>query len=131
MPEIWYDSRLGGPDETIVRVDWHCGGVFRCAGIGAAGAERAIPADAAPQYSIDAILYGTVRDFPVAGLVVGAPKDEKIDIAMVFWLIRGGGRTILFDSGFHRLSWIDRFHVVDFISPNDELRTRWEWILPA
>ncbi len=84
--------------------------------------EKAIPADAAPQYSIDAILYGTVRDFPVAGLVVGATKDEKIDIAMVVWLIRGGGRTILFDSGFHRLSWIDRFHVVDFISPDDELR---------
>ena len=84
---------------------------------------KAIPADAAPQYSIDAIRYATVKDFPVAGLVVGATKDEKVDIAMVVWLIRGGGRTILFDSGFHRESWIERFHVVDFKSPDDALRT--------
>ena len=55
-----------------------------------------------PDYSIQAIRYGTVKDFPVAALVMGAPKDERTDIAMVIWLIRGRGRNILFDSGFHR-----------------------------
>jgi glyoxylase-like metal-dependent hydrolase (beta-lactamase superfamily II) len=83
---------------------------------------KGIPADAAPQYSIDAIRYATVREFPVAGLVVGAPKDEKVDIAMVIWLIRGGGHTILFDSGFHRQIWVDRFHVVEFKSPEEVVR---------
>ena len=83
---------------------------------------KPLPADAPPQYSIDAIRYATVRDFPVAGLVVGAPKEEKVDIAMVIWLIRGGGHTILFDSGFHREQWIERFHVTDFINPDDAVR---------
>jgi len=32
---------------------------------------------------------------------MGAPK-EKITLAMVVWLIRGGGLNILFDSGYHR-----------------------------
>jgi hypothetical protein len=55
-----------------------------------------------PEYSIQAIRYATSPDVPVAELVVGGPKDQKVDIAMVVWLIRGGDRTILFDSGFHR-----------------------------
>jgi len=59
-------------------------------------------ASATPEYSIQAIRYASVPDVPVAELVVGGPKDQKIEIAMVVWLIRGGGRTILFDSGFHR-----------------------------
>ena len=79
-------------------------------------------AESSPEYSIDAIRYGTVRDFPLAGLVMGAPKDEKIDIAMVVWLVRGGGHTILFDSGFHRQRWIDSFHVTDFVKPDDAVR---------
>jgi len=73
---------------------------------------------AVPAYSIDAIRYATVPNFPLAGLIPGAPADQKIDLAMVMWLIRGGGRTILFDSGFHRQKFIDQFHVTDFLSPD-------------
>jgi glyoxylase-like metal-dependent hydrolase (beta-lactamase superfamily II) len=36
---------------------------------------------------------------------------------MVVWLIRGGGHTILFDSGFHRDKWFTQFNVTDFLSP--------------
>ena len=72
--------------------------------------------------SIEAIRYGTSPGFPVAGLVIGAPKDEKIDIAMVFWLIRGGGRTILFDSGFHRQTFLAHFPMKDRVSPDAALR---------
>ena len=63
-----------------------------------------------PNYSIQAIRYATVPKFDVADLVIGAPKDEKVDIAMVVWLIRGGGHNILFDSGFHHQQ-IGRAHV--------------------
>src|SRR5690348_3859373 len=56
---------------------------------------------ASPDYSIQAIRYASAED-EVAGLVMGAPKGEKIKIAMVVWLIRGGGHNILFDSGYHR-----------------------------
>jgi len=78
---------------------------------------------ATPEYTIEAIRYATVKDFPLNGLVMGAPRDQKTDIAMVVWLIRGGGHTILFDSGFHRQKWIDQFHVTDFLSPDEAVKT--------
>jgi glyoxylase-like metal-dependent hydrolase (beta-lactamase superfamily II) len=76
----------------------------------------------APGYSIEAIRFGTVPQFRVASLVVGAPAEERMDIALVIWLIRGGGRTILFDSGFHRQKWIDQFRVMDFVRPDEAVR---------
>jgi glyoxylase-like metal-dependent hydrolase (beta-lactamase superfamily II) len=72
-----------------------------------------------PSYTIRAIRYATVPKFPLAGLVMGAPKDALIDIAMVFWVIQGGGHTILFDSGFHREKWFADFHITDFLAPNE------------
>jgi glyoxylase-like metal-dependent hydrolase (beta-lactamase superfamily II) len=81
----------------------------------------AAPADK-PGYTIEAIRYGTIKDFPVAGLVMGAPKDEKIDIAMVLWLIRGGGRNVLFDSGFHRESWLKQFPTADYLRPDEAVK---------
>jgi hypothetical protein len=70
---------------------------------------------ARPDYSIQAIRYGTIANFPVASLVMGAPKDEKTDIAMVVWLIRGGGHNVLFDSGFYREVWLKRFPTADYL----------------
>ncbi len=78
-----------------------------------------IPAAGSPEYSIQALRYGTIPGFPVAELVIGAPKDEKLDIAMVFWLIRGGGKNILFDSGFHREKWFKEFTMPDFVRPDE------------
>jgi glyoxylase-like metal-dependent hydrolase (beta-lactamase superfamily II) len=75
----------------------------------------------APNYAIDAIRYGTVAHFPLGALVMGAPKDQFTDIAMIFWVIRGGGRTILFDSGCHRQHWLDDFHMTDFLAPDKAL----------
>jgi glyoxylase-like metal-dependent hydrolase (beta-lactamase superfamily II) len=75
-----------------------------------------------PIYSIDAIHYATVKDYPLSGMIPGAPADQKINLAMVFWLIRGGGHTILFDSGFHMQKWIDQFHVTDFLSPDKAMQ---------
>jgi glyoxylase-like metal-dependent hydrolase (beta-lactamase superfamily II) len=72
-----------------------------------------------PEYSIEAIRYASSPGFPVAGLVMGAPKDEKVNIAMVIWLIRGGGRNILFDSGFHRESWLKYFPMNDYLRPDE------------
>jgi glyoxylase-like metal-dependent hydrolase (beta-lactamase superfamily II) len=74
------------------------------------------------EYSIQAIRYAISPGFPVAGLVVGAPKDEKVDIAMVIWLIRGGGRTILFDSGFHREKWFKYFPMTDYVRPDEAVK---------
>lgn len=73
-------------------------------------------------YSIEAIRYGTIAGFPVASLVMGAPRDEKADIAMVVWLIRGGGRNILFDTGFHREAWLKQFPTADYLRPDEAVR---------
>ena len=80
------------------------------------------PPPSRPDYSIQAIRYGTIVGFPVSALVMGAPADEKTDIAMVVWLIRGGGRTILFDSGFHRKKWLEEFPTADYLRPDEAVR---------
>lgn len=77
---------------------------------------------AAPTYTVEAIRYGTIPDFPVAGLVAGADKSRHIDIAMVFWLVRGDGRNILVDSGFYRPQFFRDWKVADFQKPSDALR---------
>jgi glyoxylase-like metal-dependent hydrolase (beta-lactamase superfamily II) len=80
-------------------------------------------ASAKPEYTIQAIRYGTIKDFPVSDLVMGAPEGEKVDIAMVVWLIRGGGRNILFDSGFHREKWRKEFpSFADYLRPDEAVR---------
>jgi glyoxylase-like metal-dependent hydrolase (beta-lactamase superfamily II) len=76
------------------------------------------PAD----YTIEVIRYGTIPGFPLSSLVAGAPRSERIDIPLMFWLIRGDGRVILLDSGFHRESWIDQYKVTDFLRPDEAVR---------
>ena len=78
---------------------------------------------AAPvEYSIEAIRYGVSPDIPVGALVVGGPKDEKVDVDFVVWLIRGGGRNILFDSGFHRERWFKQWKITDYLRPDEAVR---------
>lgn len=77
---------------------------------------------AAPDYSIQAIRYGTSPGVPLNELVVGGPT-EKVDIAMVVWLIRGGGHTILFDSGFHRDTFLKEFPMKDYLRPDEAVKT--------
>jgi glyoxylase-like metal-dependent hydrolase (beta-lactamase superfamily II) len=51
--------------------------------------------------------------------VIGAQEGEQIEIAMVLWLIRGGSRIILFDSGFHREKWFRYFPIKDYLRPDE------------
>jgi glyoxylase-like metal-dependent hydrolase (beta-lactamase superfamily II) len=76
-----------------------------------------------PDYSIQAIRYATSPGVHVDELVVGGPKDQKIDIAMVVWLIRGGGHTILFDSGFHRETFTKDYPMQDYLRPDLAVKT--------
>ena len=73
-----------------------------------------------PEYSIQAIRYASDQD-DVADLVVGAPH-ERIGIAMVIWLVRGGGRSVLFDSGYHRDTFLKNFHTSDYIRPDEAVK---------
>jgi glyoxylase-like metal-dependent hydrolase (beta-lactamase superfamily II) len=76
----------------------------------------------APVYTVEAIRYGTIKDFPVAGLVAGAEKSRRMDIAMVYWLVQGGGRNILVDSGFYRPQFFKDWKVADYQRPSDAPR---------
>ncbi len=77
---------------------------------------------APPDYSIQAIQYGTIAKYPLSGLMVGAPRNENLDIPLMFWLIRGQGQIILLDAGFHRQSWAKRYNVTGFVRPDDAVR---------
>lgn len=80
------------------------------------------PAEQAPEYSIEAIRFANSPGDAVADLVMGAPKDERINTIYALWLIRGGGRNILFDSGFHRDRWFEIWTVNDYLRPDEAVR---------
>jgi len=80
-------------------------------------------ATAKPEYTIEAIRFGTIPQFRTASLVIGADPNEKLDIATIIWLIRGSGRTILFDTGYYRQTpGFDRFGTVDFVRPDEAVK---------
>ena len=76
------------------------------------------PAFAQP-YEVFAIRYATIPDFPVAGLVQGAEGTRKTDIAMMVWLVRGGGHNVVVDSGFYRPQFFKSWKVNDFVRPDE------------
>lgn len=88
---------------------------------GALQAAAAAP-EAPPHYSIQAIRFADSPQDLVAEMVIGAPRDERVDTVYAVWLIRGGGRIILFDSGFHRARWFKEWTVNNYLSPDDAVR---------
>jgi len=50
-------------------------------------------------YEVYALSYGIYPNFPVSGLIAGADKTRKIDLQMMVWLVRGGAKNILIDTG--------------------------------
>jgi glyoxylase-like metal-dependent hydrolase (beta-lactamase superfamily II) len=78
-------------------------------------------AQTAKPYAVYALRYATIPDFPVAELVEGADSARKLDIAMVVWLVRGNGRTILVDSGFYRPQFFKDWKVNDYVRPDQAL----------
>ena len=75
-----------------------------------------------PAYSIQAIRIADSPGNSVAEMVIGAPKDEKIDTMYAVWLIRGGGHNILFDTGFHRERWFKLWTIKDFLRPDEAVK---------
>lgn len=75
----------------------------------------------AQQWEILAVRYGTIADFPLRGLMPGAPEGEALDIAMVMWVLRDAEHVVLFDTGFFREAWLERFTFGDFERPDEAL----------
>jgi glyoxylase-like metal-dependent hydrolase (beta-lactamase superfamily II) len=79
-------------------------------------------AQSKPTYEVYAIRYATIPDFPVSELVAGADPARKLDIAMMVWLVRGGGHNILVDSGFHHERFFADWTVKNFIKPSEAIK---------
>jgi glyoxylase-like metal-dependent hydrolase (beta-lactamase superfamily II) len=77
---------------------------------------------APPEYEVLAIRYATIPDFPVTALVKGADPARKLDIAMMVWLVRGGGRNVLIDSGFYRDQYFKSWTIRDFVRPDEAVQ---------
>lgn len=75
-----------------------------------------------PEYSIVAIRIADSPGDRVADMVIGAPPSEKIDSIYAMWLIRGAGRNILFDSGFHRERWFKEWTIKDYLRPDEAVK---------
>lgn len=74
-----------------------------------------------PQYEIYAIRYATIKDFAVSGLIAGADRSRKMDIAMMVWLVKAPGRNILVDSGFYRDKFMQQWKPVDYVKPSEAI----------
>jgi glyoxylase-like metal-dependent hydrolase (beta-lactamase superfamily II) len=81
----------------------------------------AASAMAQPKYEVYAIRYATIKDFAVSGLIAGAEKSRKMDIAMMVWLIKGEGRNVLVDSGFYRDQFMKQWHPADYTKPSEAI----------
>ena len=74
----------------------------------------------ADKYEIYAVRYATLANFPLSGLVAGADRERRLDIAMMIWVLKGAdGRVAIVDSGFHRDRYFHQFTVRDFVKPSD------------
>jgi glyoxylase-like metal-dependent hydrolase (beta-lactamase superfamily II) len=74
---------------------------------------------ATTKYEVYAVQYAVIPQFPVASLVTGADPTRRLDIAMMFWVIKGAGHIVLFDSGFYRDGLIQQWKPRDFVKPSD------------
>ena len=81
-----------------------------------------LAAQTKPEYEVYAVRYATIPEFAVSGLVAGAEASRKMDIAMMVWLVRGGGKNILVDAGFYREQFFKQWHVTDYMKPSEAVR---------
>ena len=76
---------------------------------------------AAPRYEVHAVRFATIAGFPKRSLISGAPPADSIDIAMMVWVLRGGGRTILVDAGFYREKFMRQWKPTAYLKPSDAI----------
>jgi len=74
---------------------------------------------AIPKYEVYAVQYAVLPHFPVSALVAGADRERRLDIAMMFWVLKGGGHTVLFDSGWYRGRLLQQWKPQQFIKPSE------------
>jgi glyoxylase-like metal-dependent hydrolase (beta-lactamase superfamily II) len=89
-----------------------------CLALSAVLFSTVLAAQPKPAYEVYGIRYATLKDFRVSGLVKGADPARRMDIAMMIWLIKGQGHTILFDAGFYREQFMKQWKPADYQRPD-------------
>lgn len=79
------------------------------------------PLAAQSKYEIYAINYATLKSFPLGGLVEGEDRNQRIDIGMYVFLIKGGGHNILFDCGFYRPQFMRQWKPANYEIPSSAI----------
>jgi len=74
-----------------------------------------------PRYEVHAVRYATLAGFPKRSLIAGAPAGDSLDIAMMVWVVRGGGHTILVDAGFYRDKFVRQWHPAAYMRPSEAI----------
>src|ERR1051326_4961539 len=92
--------------------------LFALTAVAAAATPRTPPP---PTYEVYAVRYATIPRFPVSALISGADTSRRLDIAMMVWVIKGAGRTVLLDAGFHRDDFVNRYHPTGFVPPSEAI----------
>jgi glyoxylase-like metal-dependent hydrolase (beta-lactamase superfamily II) len=72
----------------------------------------------APVYQVYAVRYATLVGFPKQFLVLGA-DSTKLDLAMMVWVAKGSGHTILVDAGFYRDEFMKQWKPTDYAKPSE------------
>jgi glyoxylase-like metal-dependent hydrolase (beta-lactamase superfamily II) len=80
------------------------------------------PAPAQSGFEVYAVRFGVIPQFRVSGLISGADASRRLDIPVMVWLLKGRGRNVLVDSGFHQQKFVDQWKVQNFRSPADAVR---------
>ena len=76
----------------------------------------------APTYEVYAIRFATLKGFPASGLIAGADRNRKLDVAMMVWLLEGSdGRKVLVDAGFYHQKFLNQWKPQEYMRPSDAL----------
>jgi glyoxylase-like metal-dependent hydrolase (beta-lactamase superfamily II) len=71
-------------------------------------------------YEVYAVRFATMP-YRVSRLVVGADPSRTIDLAMMVWVVKGPGRTMLVDAGFYRDKFLRQWKPSNYLKPTDAL----------
>jgi glyoxylase-like metal-dependent hydrolase (beta-lactamase superfamily II) len=96
-----------------------CGVLIGCAG--APPPPAGAPLTSTPKYEVHAVRFATLKKFPKRSLIAGAPAADSLDLAMMVWVVRGAGRTILVDAGFYREKFMRQWRPADYLLPSEAL----------
>jgi glyoxylase-like metal-dependent hydrolase (beta-lactamase superfamily II) len=74
-----------------------------------------------PSYEIHAIHLGSTKDAHRNLFIADPSLPKRIPVAFSLWVIVGGGRTILVDTGFTNRNMIDQWRIQDYRHPVNAL----------